>query len=300
MNGGYSGLRDVGDSELLESFSDPDFEFNKKHFRKLFELNPSHASIFILANFLAEYLFVYELAITERRVQYKENQLDWQNSSKVDKLAAELKEAFINAMRYYSELSRNLTTRFLENASIDWKKAAMQLHFFSRRDNKGYLPWGYPNKIPKEIYGDGIAGNAWWSPTIGMSDGVGDTRHRGLYGCTDPVKEPEKARVLMIVHMLLLEEARKRAKKLRLEAEKKFNNALGSLSEEQAVQKVSKIYEECLELWPFDQETYKSLEKVHKVLGNTEKSKECRRQRAALIIQNAWENYLRGRTFLAR
>jgi hypothetical protein len=296
-NAGYNGMRDIGDSELLSDFENPEFYFNKKHFSKLMATEPGKATAYILANFLAEYLLVYELLITERRVNGKENQLDWKDSKKVEELANELKEGFVNAMRYYGGMSLSLSRKFIEKASIDWTRAAKQLHFFHRNDEKGYRPYYTPELMPKEIYGEDVEilpawNKMFWPPEHGMTSG-GHTRHRGTFSGTDPVKEPEKGRVILMTHMLLLEKAKKEARKLQFLANAAFLSSKGTEKELEGANEALKMYEEALEYWPFDKEVYKSLAAVHTVLGDVEKAESCRSEWAALTLQNAWEHKLR-------
>lgn len=295
-NAGYSGLRDIGDSELLSDFKNPEFEFNQKHFSQLLKKNPAQATAFILANFLSEYLLVYELIITERHMQSGESTLDWKDPEKVKELENELKEGFINAMRYYSGVSQTVSRRFVENASIDWTKAAKQLHYFHRQDEMGYRPEIPEELFPKEIYGEEVP--VAKDPRASISSQElregREVRHRGAFSGTDPVKEPEKGRVIMMTHMLLLEKARKEARRLLFTANADFYENKGSENERNAAIRVLKLYEESLEYWPFDKDTYKSLADVYTVLGNSEKAQASKEQWAALTMQNAWEDNLRN------
>ena len=295
VNAGYSGVRDAGDSLLLSQIMQPGFEFTETYFSWLIQNKPSEAATFILANFLAEYLLVYELTITERMAHFKENQLDWKDPQKVKALATELRDGFVNAMRYYSGISRNIVEKFLDNAGIDWERASKQLQFFSRKDEKGYLFHNEPELFPKEIYGEEVRvdGMTFWNLDEGMSDG-GDTRHRGTVSGTDPVKEPERGRVIMVTSMLLLDKARNQARKKRIEANALLASAVKGTPEEKiAAQKALALYQDSLEYWPYDKRTYSGMEQAFTVLGDQNNAKECRLQRAALVLQNSWEHHLR-------
>src|SRR5262249_43486522 len=103
-------------------------------------------------------------------------------------------------------------------------------------------------------------------------------------------KEPEKGRVILMTHMLLLEKARKEARLLQFMANAAF---YGSEKTKESAAQALKLYEDALEYWPFDKDTYKSLVDVHNVLGNVEKANACQLEWAALAIQNAWEDKLR-------
>lgn len=299
VNAGYSGLRDVGDSILLSQITQPGFEFTEKYFDKLMKENPQSAQVFILANFLSEYLLVYELTITERMAQYAENQLDWRDPEKVKQLAQELKEGFVEAIRYYSGISRNLASKFINHSSIDWTRASRQLQFFSRKDEQGYLPYNTPESMPKEIYGENVeitipyddAGD-FWLKDVGMAEKAGDEiRHRGTFSGTDPVKEPERGRVITITHMLLLEKSKNLAEEMRLQADALLKEA--DIPDNELLGRVIGIYNESLEYWPYDKRVYAKLEEAYKQLGDLKNAAACQRQKAALVIQNSWENYLR-------
>lgn len=295
VNAGYSGLRDVGDSILLEEFVRPGFKFSEQHFSVIIKNQPEKALTYILANFLAEYLLVYELTITERLFK-SGNGLDWQDPVKVNQLAKELREGFHGAMRYYCGISSSLATRFLDKAGIDWERASRQLQFWSRKDEKGYLPFDETLDFPREIYGPEVEvegrnwdeeGLAGWDFTPGTDPTL--TRHRGDFNGTDPVKESERARVIVVQQMLLLEESRKQAQKLYFEAYGYSIEGPG-----QNLEKALDLYQQAKEYWPFDKKIYEGLKELYQRLGDTLKADEVSKEKAALVIQKFWEDYLRS------
>lgn len=294
VNAGYSGLRDVGDSILLEDFTRPGFKFSERYFSQIIKDHPQEALTCILANFLSEYLLVYELTITERLVNQAGNALDWQDPHKIRSLAHELKTGFSQAMRYYCGISETLANRFVEHASIDWERAAKQLHFWSRKDEKGYLPFNTEDSFPEEIYGPevpvtepdwsagGLSGEETPLPLGSL------TRHRGTFSGTDPIKEPERGRVIVVQQMLMLDDARKKAEALYFEAQRYLKDP-----SPENLTKALTLYQESREYWPFDKRVYEGLQHVYTLQGLEAKAHESKCEKAALIIQNAWESHLR-------
>lgn len=305
VNARYSGLPDVGDSLLLSEITKPGFKFTETYFSDLIKKRPEDAITFILANFLAEYLLVYELTITERRVNQGNNALDWQDSTKLDELAKELKTGFSHAMQAYCGISQTLANKFLNHAAIDWVRAARQLHFFSRHDEKGHRPYNTAEKFPlEEIYGPNVKlgiegypnekkGDPFWDEKIGMRNADDPkSRNRGTFSGTDPVKEPERARAATVTHMLLMQEAKKHAENARWKAGKLLAKPATDDEKRSNAREAVKLLHESNEFWPFDKRTYKLLEDAYAVLGDAHKALEARRQKAALILQAAWNKKL--------
>jgi len=141
-----SGLADTADIRLLTDWLN-NFDDNTVLAAMKKERGKA-ASIFALANFIAEYLLVDGLIIGRRR----KKDLDWQDPDKVEALALEMQKGLVCAFAAFTDLPEEDIDNFVTHCGFSWERLAIQMSFWMRNDAKGYPQHVMAKKLPDIIY----------------------------------------------------------------------------------------------------------------------------------------------------
>ena len=212
-NIGLSGIRDVGDSELLDHLSKKTHPITSKNFSNLFEESKRitthpRADLVLRANFLAEYLQVDELIVGARAKE--ENHLNWRSTVKVAKTAELLKEGSKALFSSYTGMDREAVDPFIDQSGVNWDHYGKQMGFWMQNNRSGYLPYLKKKVLPKGLYSEGVE-TSFSGELRGMSQEIGFAidgvnPDLGTVNGPYPITEGVKNRYLTIAYMLLMRE----------------------------------------------------------------------------------------------
>jgi len=148
-NVGATGARDVGDFMThAEATTSPNI------FSSDIPNNIGNATRnFIESNVLARTLLVDAVLLAKR--YRNQNRLDWRDEKLLDEAAQELSECAWRLLAEYTGKDHEKCRQLVEG-TIDWKRAARQLLFWSQNNSSGYLPYVKEKTLPEKLYAESV------------------------------------------------------------------------------------------------------------------------------------------------
>jgi hypothetical protein len=242
-NAREDGISDEGDCKSAPALTTPDGELARKSLQDAFEMLGPHAPAVILENQKAEYLLTMELIAGKRALRKDADAETWQRTAEL------LRNLHAQALAVSAHVPEAWARRFLD-AAVHTERWGTQMKFWMTRE---YIPHVVARKIPAQVYGDDVPVRVGkpsqfregsFSEELGCSVAQSkDAPDLGFVNGQYPIKEGERARILVGLFSLLVTEAQ----------------TVGSALEEQGCALLdagdatgaARVYADALAVWPW-------------------------------------------------